>query len=132
MEDFAKQLKVQSLGMFENIVSGSDPARVYASAGNQGLSFALAPASWQGVNAVGACIQTAPPSKRAAFSNAALQLLGDYTVREGYYAPGGWFEHPAFGPTKGYWGSSFSAPHVAVLDALGSLSERSPGCFTVY
>lgn len=131
MERLAGLMYQDDLDSLEDILTGTDPARVYAASGNQGLSFALAPASWRGVNPVGACLQTTPPSKRAAFSNAALQLLGNHTSHEGYYAPGAWFGHGTFGKMKGYWGTSFSTPHVAVLDALGAPANRSPGCHSV-
>src|SRR5690606_31973376 len=128
IEHFVNGILETDLAPFAALMSGAEAPRIYASTGNQGLNFALAPASWRGVDAGGDCMQPAPPPGRAPSSTAALKLLGGFISEEGHYAPGAWFGHALFDPNAGYWGTSFAAPHVAVLEALGGLSGRSPGC----
>lgn len=84
-----------------------DPDRWYASAGNQFMEFALPPASFPNVHAVGACefVGSGPTLEHAEWSNrGAASLLGAW-----YAAP-----DPAGLP---YGGTSFAAPLAAMAHA---------------
>ena len=128
MEHFAKKEYFADLERLFDPDEGP-VATLFAAAGNQGLTFALAPASWQGVNAVAACFQTTEVSSKAQFSNAPLKLGGPDADYE-FTAPGAWFAVDFTGPSGeplGYWGTSFAAPHVAILSASGTLAATPAG-----
>src|SRR5690606_13720508 len=48
-EHFVNGILETDLAPFAALMSGAEAPRIYASTGNQGLNFALAPASWRGV-----------------------------------------------------------------------------------
>lgn len=97
--------------------------RVYASSGNQGLPFPMPPAAWPGVIGVAACGDRDAPD-RANYAN-----VGDFLPSEHLMAPGGWFPVADInGNSVGYWGTSFAAPHAALVHTSGDQRRGIPHC----
>jgi hypothetical protein len=94
---------------------------VVAAAGNEGLPGASKPAHWPSVIGVAACeVGTAD---RVKYSNAPSEKSGGGSWPT--MAPGSRFGFSAAYPMRYYWGTSFAAPHVALLLAASGGAQLS-------